>query len=135
MVVNIGVKPAVYPDGTKLSEVVAYNNYGTPTIPPRPVFRIAAEKIMSGEEFRKRMKAYLHNVVVYGANNQGDLIEIEKKLLTTTGQQVAAECKRIINNGTDLIGNAPSTIAKKGFNQPLYETGLLVKNIGYEVTV
>ena len=134
MRVNIGVKPATYEDGTKLSDVAAWNNYGTPTIPPRPVFRIAAEKIMSGEEFKKRMKAYLHNVVVYSANNQGDLIEIEKKLLTITGQQVAAECKRIIEGGSDLQGNAPSTIAKKGFNLPLYETGLMVKNIGYEVT-
>lgn len=134
MVVNIGVKPATYEDGTKLSDVAIWNNYGTETIPPRPVFRIAAEKIMSGEEFKKRMKAYLRNMVVYGANNQGDLIEIEKKLLTTTGQQVAAECKRIINNGSDLQDNAPATIKKKGFNLPLYETGLLIKNIDYEVT-
>ena len=134
MEVRIGIKEATYEDGTKLSDVAKWNVYGTETIPPRPVFRIAAEKIMSGEEFKKRMKAYLHNVVVYSANNQGDLAEIEKKLLTTTGQQVAAECKRIINNGTDLQDNAPATIKKKGFNQPLYETGLMVKNISYEVT-
>ena len=45
MEVHIGVKPATYPDGTKLSDVATWNNYGTETIPPRPVFIIAAEKI------------------------------------------------------------------------------------------
>lgn len=134
MEVHIGIKEATYPDGTKLSDVAKWNNYGSETIPPRPVFRIAAENILSGEKFKKRMKAYLHNVVVYENNSPGDLIEIEKKLLTTIGQQVVKEAKNIIAAGDELQENAPATIAKKKFNKPLYETGLLLKNIAHEVT-
>lgn len=134
MEIHLGVKAATYPDGTKLSDVMTWNNYGTETIPPRPIFQIAAEKALSTEEFKQKMEAYLHNVVVYRMNNQGDLPGIEKNLLTSIGQQSIAEAKRIIKGGTELQENAPSTIKKKEFDKPLYETGLMIKNLGYEVT-
>jgi len=139
MNVHLGVKAATYPDGTKLSDVMSWNNYGTETIPPRPVLLIAAEKILSSEEFKKRMKAYLHNVIVYSMNNQGDSQEIEKKLLTTIGQQSIAEAKRIIKAGAELQENAPfTTRAKelkesKGVGKPLYDTGLMIKNLAFEI--
>ena len=40
-----GVKSAKYEDGTSLADVMTWNHYGTETIPPRPVLRIAAECI------------------------------------------------------------------------------------------
>jgi hypothetical protein len=134
MEIHLGVKAATYPDGTKLSDAMTWNNYGTETIPPRPIFQIAAEKVLSTEEFKQKIESYLHNVVVYRMNNQGDLPEIEKKLLTSIGQQSIAEAKWIIKGHAELQENAPSTIKKKGFNKPLYETGLMIKNLGYEVT-
>ena len=136
MQVVLGVKPATYPNGESLADVMTWNHYGTETIPPRPVLRIAAEKILSTEEFKKRMKAYLHNVLVYSQSNQGDLPEIEKKLLTTIGQQSIAEAKRIINGGTELQENAPATVKQKGFNKPLFGGGedhIMINNIAYEI--
>ena len=133
MEIHLGVKAAKYENGESLADVMTYNHYGCEKIPPRPVLRIAAEKVISSDEFKKHMKAYLHNVVVYGMSNKGDLPDIEKKLLTSIGQQSVAEAKRIINAGTELQPNAPATIKKKGFNLPLYETGLLIKNLGYEI--
>jgi len=135
MQVNLGVKLAKYKDGTKLADVMAWNHYGTETIPPRPVLRIAAEKIVSSSEFKKRMKAYLKNVMIYGKNNKQDLKDIEVKLLTTIGQQSVSEAKKIINSGMELQPNAPKTIQKKGFDKPLFETGeIMIKNLGFEVT-
>jgi hypothetical protein len=139
MEVHLGVKPATYPDGTKLSDVMSYNHYGTETIPPRPVLLIAAEKILDSEEIAKHAKAYLENVKNYALYNQGDLKEIELKFLVAIGQQSIAEAKRIIKGGSELQENAPSTTRmkelskSKGVGKPLYETGLMIKNLGYEV--
>jgi hypothetical protein len=134
MIVNLGTKPAVYPDGEKLSDVMAWNTYGTETIPPRPVLRIAAEKVLGSEEFKKEMQAYLDNVAVYSLHSPKDLKTIEVKLLVSIGQQSVAEAKRIIDTGAELQHNAPATVRKKGFDQPLYETGLMSKNLGYELS-
>ena len=89
--------------------------------------RIAAERTVPKNA--ERIKAFLKNLVV----NPRDAKRLETVLLTTLGQQTAAEAKRIIDNGGDLQPNAPSTIAKKGYDKPLYETGELQKNLSYEV--
>lgn len=128
MEVRLGVKAAQYESGESLADVMTWNNYGTETIPPRPVFQIAAEKIVGTEEFKKIMAAYLRNI----AMNPRDADKLEKELLRKIGSQSIAECKRIINGGTELQENAPATVRKKGFNKPLYETGLMIKNFDYD---
>ena len=136
MQVNLGVKLAKYKDGTKLADVMGWNHYGTETIPPRPVLRIAAEKVQNSKEFiEEHLTPYLINVISYTkAGRKQDLKEIETKLLTYLGQKSVSEAKKIINAGMELQENALKTIQKKGFDQPLYETGLMIKNLGFEVT-
>lgn len=128
MEVRLGALPGNYDSGESYSDVLAWNHYGSDTIPPRPVLRIAAEKTIPKNS--NRFKAYLHNLLV----NPKDAKRLETVLLTTLGQQSIAEAKRIIDNITDLQENAPATIAKKGFNQPLYNTGELEKHLGFEIT-
>ena len=123
-----GVKSATYPDGTSLADVMTWNHYGTETIPPRPVLRIAAENVMQRDDIKDAMGVYLHNVLV----NPGDADKLEKEMLRKIGVQVIKEAQRIINAGGELQENAPSTVRHKGFNKPLYETGLLIKNLGYD---
>ena len=123
-----GVKSATYPDGTSLADVMTWNHYGTETIPPRPVLRIAAENVMQRDDIKDAMGVYLHNVLV----NPGDADKLEKEMLRKIGVQVIKEAQRIINAGGELQENAPSTVRHKGFNKPLYETGLLLKNLGYD---
>ena len=136
MQVNLGVKLAKYKDGTKLADVMGWNHYGTETIPPRPVLRIAAEKVQNSKEFiEEHLTPYLINVISYTkAGRKQDLKEIETKLLTYLGQKSVSEAKKIINAGMELQENELKTIQKKGFDQPLYETGLMIKNLGFEVT-
>ena len=136
MQVKFGALPGVYKTGEKFSDVLAWNHYGTETIPPRPVLRIAAENILSSPEMKKHMKAYFKNVMEYARRGRvQDLKDIETKMLTALGQQVAAEAKRIIErNSGELQHNAPATVKKKGFDKALYETGQLEKHLGYEVT-
>ena len=124
-----GVKPAKYEDGTRLADVMTWNHYGTETIPPRPVLRIAAENVMSNnEEIKKALNAYFKNIL----ENPNGQAEAEKEMLRKIGVQVIKEAKRIIESGNELQENAPGTVRKKGFNKPLYETGLLLKNLGYD---
>ncbi len=59
-----GVKPAKYEDGTSLADVMTWNHYGTETIPPRPVLRIAAENVMNSGDIKDAIAVYLHNVLV-----------------------------------------------------------------------
>ena len=137
MQVKLGALPGVHKKtGEKFSDVLAWNHYGTETIPPRPVLRIAAENILSSPEMKKHMKAYFKNVIEYTRRGRlNDLKDVETKMLTALGQQVAAEAKRIIDrNSGELQHNAPATVAKKGFDKPLFETGELKKKISYEVT-
>ena len=136
MQVKFGALPGVYKTGEKFSDVLAWNHYGTETIPPRPVLRIAAENILSSPEMKKHMKAYFKNAMEYARRGRlQDMVDAETKMLTALGQQIAAEAKRIIErNSGELQRNAPSTISKKGFDKPLYETGQLEKHLSYEVT-
>ena len=137
MIVKFGALPGVHKKtGEKFSDVLARNHYGTETIPPRPVLRIAAENILSSPEMKKHMKAYFKNVIEYTRRGRlNDLKDVETKMLTALGQQVAAEAKRIIDrNSGELQHNAPATVAKKGFDKPLFETGEMKKKISYEVT-
>lgn len=128
MKVRLGVKAAVYPNGEKLSDVMAWNHYGTEKIPPRPVLRIAAENTIPKN--KERIIAFLKNIMTQPKSEHKRL---EAVLLQSLGSQSAAEAKRIIEAGDQLQHNAPATVAKKGFDKPLYETGLMKKNISYEI--
>ena len=124
-----GVKSAKYEDGTSLADVMTWNHYGTETIPPRPVLRIAAENVMSNnEEIKKALNAYFKNIL----ENPNGQAEAEKEMLRKIGVQVIKESKRIIEAGNELQENAPGTVRQKGFNKPLYEAGLLIENLGYD---
>ena len=123
-----GVKAAKYEDGTSLADVMTWNHYGTETIPPRPVLRIAAENVMIRGDIKDALAVYFKNVLV----NPGDGAKLEKEMLRKIGVQVIKEAKRIIESGGELQHNAPSTVRQKGFNKPLFDTGLLIKNLGYD---
>ena len=129
MFVKLGALPGVYKTGEKFSDVLAWNHFGSDTIPPRPVLRIAAERL-AGKFVKERMKAYMTNVI----RNPRDAERLETVLLQDLGRQAVAEAKRIIDSGRELQRNAPSTVAKKGFNKALFETGELQKKLSYEVT-
>lgn len=129
MQVRLGALSGVYKTGEKFSDVLAWNHGGTETIPPRPVLRIAAERL-AGKFVKERMKAYMTNVI----RNPKDAKRLEAVLLQDLGRQAVAEAKRIIDSGRELQRNAPSTVAKKGFDKALFETGELQKKLSYEVT-
>lgn len=128
MQVRLGALPGAYKTGETFSDVLAWNHFGTDTIPPRPVLRIAAERL-AGKFVKERMKAYMTNVM----RNPRDAKRLEIVLLQDLGRQAVAEAKRIIDAGGELQHNAPATVRKKGIDKPLFESGELQKKLSYEV--
>jgi hypothetical protein len=129
MQVRLGALPGSYEDGITYAEVLAINHFGSETIPPRPVLRMGAERI-AAKFVKERLKAYMINSV----RNPRDAKRLEVVFLQDMGRQAVKEAKKIIKNGGELQHNAPATVAKKGFDHPLYVEGTLMKKLSYEVT-
>lgn len=127
-----GVNDIKYEDGTSLSDVAIWNEYGTKKIPPRPAFRMGLENSL--RDNKKMIDSQMKNItnrILTGRSS-----EIERSLtvlLTQIGKSAVKQTKEMIKLGSVKPANAPSTIAKKGFDHPLYETGLLLANVNYEV--
>jgi hypothetical protein len=108
-----------YPDGKSVAMVAAIQEWGTSRIPPRPFFRtmIKQESVHWGSDVAALLKA--HN---------GDA----QATLADMGMEIKAELQMSIN-GWMSPPNAPSTIARKGFNKPLIDTGLMRDSVDYLV--
>lgn len=92
-------------------------------IPPRPVMRIGLTEV-EGE-----MKALLRQGKIKAL--LGD-VDSAMECYERAGQ-IGAESVKSVFGTEALVPNAPATVAKKGFNAPLIETGQLQGAITYVV--
>lgn len=112
---------ATYPDGTHVATVAAIQEWGATAknIPSRPFFRnmIAAHE---GE----------------WGGNLGNLIETHgydaHKLLSLMGELIAGQIRNSIQ-ATNSPPNAPATIARKGHDKVLIDSGHMYNSVDYEV--
>lgn len=131
----IGVNDVKYPDGTSLHDVALWNEFGTENAPPRPAMKMGTEKALKTR--KAQIQSFMSNVFRSGMQknkklNSKAMIGREKILLTGIGQSAVKEVKDIIRAGS-TVPNAPATVKKKGFDHPLYETGLYIANVAYSV--
>lgn len=118
--VEVGfLEDATYPDGTPVPAVAAWNEYGNGSAPPRPFFRtmIAAESPSWPGKLAAAYKA-----------TGGD----GPKALALMGEDIQGALIQSINDFT-TPELAPSTVAAKGFDKPLIDTGHMVNSTGYRV--
>lgn len=117
-----------YPDGTPLIDVAVYNNYGTFNkdgtvhIPPRPFLDVGGLKAV---EKTKALRIDLMRRV-----NEGQ-IPLEEAA-DIIGAKAASVVRLTIRNFSDPP-NAESTIARKKSDNPLVDTGLLMKSVTWEI--
>ena len=113
------INGATYPTGQKVATVAFYNEFGTPKIPARPFFRrmIANEKPNWGKKLNGVLKATGYDV------NQS---------LSMLGMDIEGALRQSIIDTNDPP-NSAATIAKKGFNNPLIDTSVMIKSITSEV--
>lgn len=112
---------STYPDGASVPYVAAIQEFGSPAenIHPRPYFRnmIAENAPAWGDDVAKVLKA---------TNYDGN------QTLSLMGERIKGQLQDSIRNTNDPR-NAESTIAKKGFDNPLIDTGHMLNSVDYEV--
>lgn len=130
--VKVGfLEGATYPDGQSVANVAALNEYGHTVkgkggdesyfVLPRPFFRnmIADKKAEWPAAIALQLK-----------KNGGDV----QKTLNVTGIAIGGQLQQSIR---DLVSPplAPSTIARKGFDKPLIDTGHMLNSVDHEVNM
>lgn len=130
---EFGVTNNKYPEkNISVGQVAIINEYGTETIPPRPAFRIGLERSVTKN--KKLIDAALKNITNHLLTGRKDSIQRQlTQALTQIGKSAKKETKDIIKQGS-MTPNAPLTIRKKGFDHPLWETGLLHDSVEYLVS-
>lgn len=112
---------ATYPDGTSVPMVAATQEFGSPEqgIPPRPFFRrmIAAKSASWGNATAKLL-----------IQNDYDA----EKTLGLVGMGIKGQLQQSIRDLTDPP-LAPATVARKGFDKPLVDTGHMLNSVDFEV--
>ena len=109
--------------GVPIAQVAKWNEYGTKNghIPSRPFLAIATDESKGWPSDVKSQ--------IGGINSSADVNEA----LKTIGETMKKDIKNLFGDRSKLRPNAPSTIAKKGFDAPLIDTGKLQEVIDYEV--
>lgn len=117
--VRVGVlENATYPDGTPVAMVAFWNEYGTRTSPVRAFFRTTVSENKKNWVLSVQNLMKMHND--------------PKKVMGLIGVHMQEQIVQSINTWSDPP-NSAYTIAKKGFDKPLVETGLLMRSIKSEV--
>lgn len=117
--VRVGVlENATYPDGTPVAMVAFWNEYGTRTSPVRAFFRTTVSEQKKNWVLSVQNLMKMHND--------------PKQVMGLIGVHMQEQIVQSINTWSDPP-NSAYTIAKKGFDKPLVETGLLMRSIKSEV--
>lgn len=113
-----------YEDGLSLATIAAVNNFGSADgrIPARPVLEPAITK---GAPQYQRLAEVMIPKVLSGEMTMTTLLE-------QMGQLAEGHIKQEITD-IDSPPNAPSTIAKKGSDSPLIDTGAFRQSIRYVI--
>ncbi len=117
--VRVGVlENATYPDGTPVAMVAFWNEYGTRTSPVRAFFRTTVSEQKKNWVLSVQNLMKMHND--------------PKKVMGLIGIHMQEQIVQSINTWSDPP-NSAYTIAKKGFDKPLVERGIMMRSIKSEV--
>lgn len=109
-------------NGTRVAEYALNNEFGTHKIPARPFIGTATDEQGAGW--------------VDTLKKQVPFVLTQKIKLSTVIDNVGKKMQFAIKDQIKFImipRNAPSTIKKKGFDNPLVDTGLMMETVDYEV--
>lgn len=119
-VLTVGFFDETYPDGKRIGRIATINEYGVPehNQPPRPFMRYTVIKN------KPKWLSILQDILPQNMDI--------KRSLNILGDVVADDVSQMIT-AFAVPPNRPSTIARKGFNDPLVETGLMRDSVGWKV--
>ena len=117
--VRVGVlENATYPDGTPVAMVAFWNEYGTRTSPVRAFFRTTVSEQKKNWVLSVQNLMKIHND--------------PKRVMGLIGVHMQEQIVQSFNTWSDPP-NSAYTIAKKGFDKPLVERGIMMRSIKSEV--
>lgn len=112
---------ATYPDGTPVALVAAVNEFGRPdqNQPPRPFFR---------QMIAEKQGGWAKSLGTVAKATDYDIDQALGQMGEGIKGQLQASIQKM--DGPPL---APSTVAAKGFDKPLVDTGHMLNSVDYEV--
>lgn len=111
-------------EGTLIAEYMSYNEFGTATIPARPVLGDSAEK--NSEKYDRIIQA--------GTESATDGRSGFVQMLTRLGVEARNDVVREFTEG-NFAPNAPATIERKGSSRPLIDTGISRASVQFKVEI
>lgn len=111
-------------DGTPLAVIAAANEFGTARIPERSFLRSTVDSHQG--DYEEELGQGLARAVDGGGVQEVD------RTLRRMGVRAVADVQTTMRE-LDTPPNAPSTIERKGTDNPLIDTGQLRQSIDYEV--
>ena len=113
--------------GITNAEIMYINENGSPlrNLPARPVLDLTIQWVNSSGLLDKTL-----NKAIEAYFNKFDIADVDKEMEKLC-IKIQNHARRIIydNENGVLAPNAPSTIAKKGVNHPLFDTGQLARSL------
>lgn len=116
-----GLAQPWYDGGASIIDVAIYNNYGM-GVPRRPFMDLATQKMQ--ELYRTEMKALSERITA-------GTINIERTL-NAIGMKAAEEVRKAIMDG-EWEPNDPATVARKGSDRPLIDSGEMARRATHHV--
>ena len=109
-------------NGASYVDIATWNEYGTRRIPSRPFIRISAD---TNKQAWAKMAQQCVNDVIDGDSP----IEAAK----VVGHRMVEDIRKVFGDTSKLKANAPSTIAKKGRNEPLVDSGEMRRRVNFRI--
>ena len=109
-------------NGASYVDIATWNEYGTSRIPSRPFIRISAD---TNKAAWGRLAQQCVNGVIDG-DSPRDAAQV-------VGHRMVEDIRKVFGDTSKLKANAPSTIAKKGRNEPLVDSGEMRRRVNFRV--
>ena len=109
-------------NGASYVDIATWNEYGTRRIPSRPFIRISADT--NRQAWAKIAQQCVNDVI--DGDNPRDAAQV-------IGHRMVEDIRKVFGDTSKLKANAPSTIKKKGRNEPLVASGEMRRRVKFRV--
>lgn len=109
-------------NGASYVDIATWNEYGTRRIPSRPFIRISADT--NRQAWAKMAQQCVNDVI------DGDSPSEAAKVV---GHRMVEDIRKVFGDTSQLKDNAPSTIKKKGRNEPLVDSGEMRRRVNFRI--
>lgn len=114
----------MHPSGNPVATIALINDVGSTTNPPRPFMSSGLKSILRSSTYRKMYADQLRKILSGKITPRGAYEEI--------GKYAVEDLKQLIDDWTNPP-NSAKTIAIKGRNDPLVDTGTMMQSVKYKI--